>query len=275
MTADRNEIGDRILGTATAAAREVLGARLSAAFALGSLAHGGFAPIASDIDIALILDDLPADIASQIAEVRRITIERADGPLGPLAERLSVFWTDWDGVRRGASERSRLDHVDRLDLLEDGRLLYGTDKRASAVRPDKATVLVATARFAIATFDDAYLASLHRPQELVAAGPRTASKAALFPIRLLYTVEVGRVGQNDAAASWYEQHGRHPDLARAAIGWRQAGIADQAAAVTVLEAHLIGVYDELLTSYSRVVAENGHPEVVASLEKMRATLLAR
>lgn len=271
MTVDSDEVGERILGTATSAAREVLGARLSAVFALGSLAHGGFAPIASDIDIAVILNDLPADIAGQIAEIRRITIERADSP---LAERLSVFWADWAGVRDGASERSRLDEVDRLDLIEDGRLLYGVDKRASAVKPGKATVLVETARFAIAKFDDAYLASLRRPAELVAAGPRTASKAALFPIRLLYTVEVGRAGQNDAAADWYERHGRHPDLAGAAIRWRQVGIEDPAAAVAVLEAHLIGVYDELLTSYSRVAAENGHPEFVASLEQLRATLLA-
>jgi predicted nucleotidyltransferase len=269
MTTGDEEAGERILAVATDAAREVLGARLSAVFALGSLAHGGFAPLASDIDLAVILDDLPDDVAGQIAEVRRIATERADDP---LAERLSVFWSDWDGVRGGASGRSRLAEVDRLDLLEDGRLLYGADQRASAVRPDKTTVLVETARFAVVKFDDAYLASLRRPADLLAAGPRAASKAALFPIRLLYTLQAGRVGQNDAAVAWYEQHGEHPALARAAIGWRQDGIADQAAAVAVLKEHLIGVYDELLASYSPVAAANGHADLAASLEAMRATL---
>ncbi len=37
--------------------RKVLGPRLVAAYALGSLAHGGFSPLVSDVDLGLVLTD--------------------------------------------------------------------------------------------------------------------------------------------------------------------------------------------------------------------------
>lgn len=99
MAGEDREGGEQVLRTATAVAREVLGDHLSAAFALGSLAHGGFAPLASDVDLALVLDALPDDIGDRVADIRRATVERAGNP---PAERLSVFWSDWHGVRHGA-----------------------------------------------------------------------------------------------------------------------------------------------------------------------------
>jgi predicted nucleotidyltransferase len=49
--------GDDVLADAVRAGRESLGGRLLAAYALGSLAHGGFSPLVSDVDVALILAD--------------------------------------------------------------------------------------------------------------------------------------------------------------------------------------------------------------------------
>ena len=55
MGSEGVEEGQTILAEAVDFYREVLGDRLVAAYALGSLAHGGFSPLVSDIDIGLIL----------------------------------------------------------------------------------------------------------------------------------------------------------------------------------------------------------------------------
>ena len=49
------EQGHDVLADAVAAYTQALGERLVAAYALGSLAHGGFSPLVSDVDLALIL----------------------------------------------------------------------------------------------------------------------------------------------------------------------------------------------------------------------------
>ena len=49
--------GEAVLAQALAAFQTALGPRLTAAYALGSLAHGGFSPLVSDVDLGLVLDD--------------------------------------------------------------------------------------------------------------------------------------------------------------------------------------------------------------------------
>ena len=94
-----------ILTSAVAAYRAALGQRLVSAYALGSLAHGGFSPLVSDIDLGLIIADPvqpgDADTITGIAD-----IERAKG--SSLAERLSVFWgtpATLRGEREGGASR--------------------------------------------------------------------------------------------------------------------------------------------------------------------------
>ncbi len=54
---DPLETGEKVLEAAVAFAEEEWQGRLIAAFALGSLAHGGFSVNASDIDLGLVLND--------------------------------------------------------------------------------------------------------------------------------------------------------------------------------------------------------------------------
>src|SRR3569832_745564 len=83
------ERGHDVLADAAAVYRRVLGKRLLAAYALGSLAHGGFSPLVSDIDLALILAD-PLGKADS-ARVKAVAWGlRAKG--SALHGRLSVFW---------------------------------------------------------------------------------------------------------------------------------------------------------------------------------------
>ncbi|TCK24278.1 hypothetical protein EV378_0050 [Pseudonocardia endophytica] len=262
--------GDRVLHAAVEVARDVLGDRLEAAFAIGSLAHGGFAPLVSDVDLALVLDRVDAGTASSIATVRDRTIARSPSD---LAERLSIFWSDPRGVRDGPGEHDRLPAIDRLDLLDSGVLLFGTDSREPAHRPTAAELVREGAEFACEKFDDAYLARLRRADLLVREGPRPVTKAVLFPIRFLYTLATGRIGRNDDAAAWYADHGAHPALAREATRWRTAGIDDGSAAAELLRQHLVGVHVEFFRRYAAEMADGGLPQLVETL-RMRERALA-
>ena len=82
------EQGEAVLAQALAAYQTALGYRLLAAYALGSLAHGGFSPLVSDVDIGLVLAD-PPRLKDRIT-VRSVgNAVRAGG--SELHQRLSVF----------------------------------------------------------------------------------------------------------------------------------------------------------------------------------------
>ena len=87
--ADGAERGEAVLAQALAAFQTALGPRLTAAYALGSLAHGGFSPLVSDVDLGLVLDD-PFRIKDRFTIRSVAGAVRAGG--SPLHQRLSVFW---------------------------------------------------------------------------------------------------------------------------------------------------------------------------------------
>ena len=78
-----------MLNEALAAFRQALGSRLAAGYALGSLAHGGFSPLVSDVDLGLILAD-PPRLTDRLTVRRVAGAVRAGG--SALHRRLSVFW---------------------------------------------------------------------------------------------------------------------------------------------------------------------------------------
>lgn len=234
--------GERVLHAAVNAAAEVFGDQLDAAFALGSLAHGGFTPLVSDVDVALVLRSLPS--ADRVATVYELVRSRHRDR---LAQRLSVFWSDWPGVHHGHRGGDRLPPVDRLDLLRSGRLLHGTDRRAGAVPPSTDDLVRGAAEFATERFDAAYFDRLRSPEVLLADGVRATTKAVLFPVRFLYTRHTGRFADNDTAATWYRGPAR--PLVTAALRWRTGDITDHAAARRLLDAHLIALYQEFAADY--------------------------
>lgn len=84
-----SDAGWRVIEAAVAAAHHRLGEGLASAYAIGSLAHGGFSPAASDVDLALLTT---ADGAIEMASVAAgISSEVCARVSGELAERLSVF----------------------------------------------------------------------------------------------------------------------------------------------------------------------------------------
>ncbi|WP_130290901.1 hypothetical protein [Pseudonocardia sediminis] len=258
---------DAVLTATTDVAREVFGDRLAAVYALGSLAHGGFAPLVSDVDVALVLTEVGPRTSEQVAAVTAAVREREPGT---LSGRLSVFWADLDGVRHGPGPYGRLPAVDRLDLIDAGRLLHGRDVTACAVPPDGATLVREGAEFAATRFDDAYQDTLRDPAGLVAGGARTVTKAVLFPVRFLYTLHTHRIGLNADAVAHYD--GPHLPLVRAAADWRGHGLGDHGSATELLTAHLTGLHTEFLDAYAEAMDRAGEAGLAGRLRESRARL---
>jgi predicted nucleotidyltransferase len=131
------EQGHAVLAEAVAAYTQALGERLVAAYALGSLAHGGFSPLVSDVDLALILAD-PLRPTDSVRVAAVAWFLKAKG--SALHDRLSVFWGTPSSLA-GRVPGGRFPPLDRLELLEHGRLLQGEDARGGLVPPrrDEAT----------------------------------------------------------------------------------------------------------------------------------------
>lgn len=261
---DEARSGQKVLDRAVETAVAVFGPQLAAAFALGSLAHGGFASLVSDVDLMLVLDAVDRDTPARVDELRHRVRgnEQTD-----LADRLSVFWADWPGVQAGVGRHGRLPEVDRLDLLDSGRLLHGTDRRSGSVPPEAAVITRQTAEFALQKFDDTYLAGLEDAAQLVDRGARPTTKAVLFPVRFLYTLHTGRIGRNEDAARWFPAHHRHGELVTAAMSWREHGVTDPTAARDLLGRHLVPLYAIFAGEYAEELSRLGHPSLAAELAR--------
>ena len=86
-----------------------LGSLLADVYQLGSLAHGGFSALYSDIDVGLLLNcaEPPPGMAEAIVAAKRLDPE--------YGKKLSVFWGNSD------YNWGRLPVIDRLDLLDHVR----------------------------------------------------------------------------------------------------------------------------------------------------------
>jgi hypothetical protein len=213
--------GEAVLSQALAQAHHAFGDRLVAAYALGSLAHGGFSEHVSDVDFGVVLRaPLLSDDASSI-EAIAAAIKAAGAP---LSDRLSIFWGSPDTLSARTSG-GRFPPVDVLDLREHGRLLAGRDVRLEVRLPSTAEMIVAAATQALKMMagEDSN-AKLFDPAPLVASGARTLTKRILFPVRFVYTARTGRIGRNDAAVEHFIQteRGAVAELVLSAFHWRYA-----------------------------------------------------
>ncbi len=282
--------GEAVLEEAVAAFRAELGSRLVAAFALGSLAHGGFSPLVSDVDLGLVLADPPAtDDADRLAAVAD-TVKAAGSP---LHQRLSVFWGT-PAMLRGEIVGGRFPPLDRLDLLENGRLLSGDDVRTGLAVPTPDELLVAGAEFALdflgpgheapggdhalgslAAAGETVMAEVRHPERLVAAGPRHLTKIVLFPVRFLYTAATGRVGTNDAAVAHHLADDAAPahELVAAAHRWRTDPPEDPEAATARLRRELVPLYTHYLDDHITRLSALKEEDLADAFRRWRDRLL--
>lgn len=253
---------DQVVAETVESALAVFGPEVEAIYTLGSLAHGGFAPLVSDVDVAIVLRETSAATAPRIAAVQKLVVAGAS----PLSDRLSLFWGDWRAVRTGAGEHFRLGPVDRLDLLECGRLLHGSDLREPSERPSAGELVLMSAEMMLRKFSVAYLEELNATEALVASGPRAATKAVLFPVRFMYTLRNGGIGLNEDSARWHaDEELPGATLALKALDWRCGGIDDADSAVQLLDAELAILHAECLTEYAKHLEGLGETELAAAL----------
>ena len=285
-----SHLGEAVLARAVSAYRAALGSRLIAGYALGSLAHGGFSPLVSDVDLGLILQDpLRAKDRMTIRTVARTV--RAGG--SALDERLSVFWGT-PATLRGQVRGGRFPPLDRLDLLDYGRLLTGVDARSGVARPGHAELLVAGAEFALGYLggaaklpdrlrswarlgpqDDNALDEIRIPARLVSRGPRRLTKIVLFPVRFLFTADTGQVGTNTLAAGHYLAGASAPatTLVAAALAWRLEPPADDEA-TALLSRELIPLYLHYLDDHIERLHAVNHRRLADRFRRWRSRLLA-
>lgn len=259
---------ETVLAAATDAALAEFDDDLIAVYTIGSLAHGGFAPAVSDIDLALVLRRTGADTPARVRGVVAVARERAPGE---PAERLSVFWADPERVRSGGDRPARLPAVDRLDLIDSGRLRYGADVRDGAVRPGRIELVCGSAAFLAERSGDTVPLVVGDPEDLLHGGVRRVTKTVLFPVRFLHTLRTAGIGRNDAAvASYADARGPRTALATAALEWRSGSLGDRVAARELLTAHLPGLYRECVDAHLTALP-SGDPSVPV-LRSMRGAL---
>jgi hypothetical protein len=282
--------GEAVLARAVGAYEAALGPRLIAAYALGSLAHGGFSQLVSDVDLGLVLQD-PPRATDRLAILKVARPLRAGG--SALDDRLSVFWGT-PSTLRGHGRGGRFPPLDRLDLIDHGRLVTGHDARAGVSRPDQAELLVAGSEFALGYLGgarrlpdrlrdrarlrpqrDGVLDEIRTPSILVSRGPRRLTKVVLFPVRFLFTAKTGQVGSNNCAAEDYvaDRHAPAVTLVTAALSWRFEPPADDAA-TALLGRELIPLYTHYIDDHITRLRAINHHRLADDFDRWRTRLLA-
>lgn len=264
--------GEKVLEAAVALARETWAERLIAAYALGSLAHGGFSIHVSDVDIALILQD-PLD-GGDAASVNRLASSLKSSGLA-LADRISVFWGS-PATLSGRVNGGRFPPLDRLDLKKYGRLLAGRDVREQAPKPSLRELVVIGAEFSLARLSTPdVMAKLKNPALLAGSDLKSLTKLILFPVRFVFTASTGEVGRNEAAVDHFSKLDKGPaaELARAALTWRYAPPAPgDPSTLDVIARGILPLYRRFLDDHEARLGDYGRHDLAEAFRAWREAL---
>ena len=168
-----------------------LGSVLVEAYKLGSLAHGGFSNIYSDIDVGLLLNcsGPPEAMSTLIAATKTLDAE--------YGKKLSVFWGNPDFTW------GRLPVIDRLDLLDHGvPLLYGI--KPTFRRPSNDEIH----REQCESIERSWKSRLPELGGLTNLAPKDRKpyiRAILYAARLIYTWDNLAVDSNDRAVEYLHE----------------------------------------------------------------------
>lgn len=265
---------EAVLSAAVEVAADHFGDRLLAAFAIGSLAHGGFCPLVSDVDLVIVIAD-PRENPDNIgdcdgdgADAITATV-RAEGG---LAARLSLFWAS-PSMLVDRELGGRLPALDRLDLAVHGRLLRGAFDLDTVARPSTGELIIEAVRFAVDKLSlRSVMAELRDPPGLVAQGALHLTKRVLFPVRFLYTAATGEIGRNEAAVDWYASS-EHPanELVAAAGRWRTEPF-DVCEAERLVGLQILGLYDHFLVEHITLMERLVEPGLATHLQAWQTQL---
>jgi hypothetical protein len=266
------ESGEIVLREAVKLAANSWGSRLVAAYALGSLAHGGFSPHVSDVDLGLVLSAPLDDRDARVVDGVSNTV-KANGAL--LADRLSIFWGSM-ATLCGTASGGRFPPLDRLDLKQFGRLLVGSDIRDQLLPPTWRELVISGADFALKGLSTTEVtAELRNPDKLVNAGVRKLTKRVLFPVRFLFTARTGQIGRNEAAVEYFiaTESGPAADLVRKAFKWRdEPPDPSDDTVVEIVEKGLLPLYRLFINDYEGRLREYGEVDLARAFQEWRQRL---
>jgi hypothetical protein len=256
------EQGWLVIDAAVRSADRDLSETLISAYAIGSLAHGGFEAASSDVDLALLTSDDAVDVP-----VERIRGEVRQNLPGSLSERLSVFHVAWASFA-SPPPGSRFPTIDRLDLMRSGVPVFGEDLRDRfGVEPTPDEVLEQAISAALVRNDPAGLQAEIDGLTPEALDGRTASKLVLWPVRLLHTTDtMEAAGAVEATVHYREADPppRHPSLVEAALSWRgMEAIPDPEAPLGALRSEAMPLYAEIYARLARN-PDLPHAEAIAA-----------
>jgi predicted nucleotidyltransferase len=218
-----SEAGWRVIDVAVGCAARRLAGGLVSAYAIGSLAHGGFRRAVSDVDLALLTDEHPMrDIREIVATIAADVRSSLDG----LGDRLSVFHAPWRRFNDPPTD-ARFPPIDRSDLVRYGVLVHGTDLREVHARAPSAEAIRRQAvDFALRRVTPRTLAEDLQQLARNRLPVRSATKIVLWPVRLQHVCDAGEATGNTDAVAHYLQiaDARHPRLVRDALAWRDEAV---------------------------------------------------
>jgi hypothetical protein len=205
-----------------------------------------------------------------------------------------VFWGT-PATLRGERDGGRFPALDRLDLLENGRLLSGHEARAGLSRPSSRELLITGSEFALDFLAgvrggegpaDERLGSIRpagenadeeirSPEVLLARGVRRLTKLVLFPVRFLFTAATGCVGTNDAAVARYLHTADTPGrpLVAAALAWRTGPPTDDQAAAALLHEQMLPLYLHYIEDHIARLTGLGQSELAREFAQWRERLI--
>jgi predicted nucleotidyltransferase len=160
-------------------------------YKLGSLAHGGFSDVYSDIDVGVLLNctEPPAEMGALISEAKTLDSE--------YGKKLSIFWGNPEFTW------GRLPVIDRLDLLDHGvPVLHGV--KPSFRRPTKDEIH----REQLQSIERSWKSRLPELSRLTTLEPKDRKpyiRAILYAARLIYTWDNLAVDSNDRAVEYLHQ----------------------------------------------------------------------
>jgi hypothetical protein len=213
------EQGWRVIEAAARSARAHLGDDLRSAYAIGSLAHGGFAVAVSDVDIALLTGERTG--RNTRADVTAIVADVADTGL-PLAGRLSVFHAPWERFT-DPPDGARFPPIDRYDLVRYGILVDGEELRGRyGTAPGGDEIKAQAVESALSRVTPERLGAELRRLEDEGVSVHDATKLVLWPVRLQHVCDTGEATGNLSAVDHYLRipDAGHRLLVADALAWR-------------------------------------------------------
>jgi predicted nucleotidyltransferase len=232
----RERAGWDVIEAAVAAAEERLGDRLLSAYAIGSLAHGGFAPAVSDVDLALLTGEVDGGMPELVEEIQ-------DEVAGTweLGARLSIFHVPWAEFG-DPPEGARFPPIDRFDLVRYGVLVGGTDLRGVyATLPGAEEIRAQAVESGLRRVTPEQLDADLRQLAAGGVSVHDATKIVLWPVRLQHVCDVGQVTGNADAVDHYRSlpDAGHGALAQDALAWRDlTTVPDPDAALARIDAEI-------------------------------------